>query len=322
MMQLLPNINWDGEQAQDKRPLPELIAMGGSDWAAFDLQFTDVDGVRYYAVQDWIAGVALTDNPRRLWTDLKSRYNPENISDAPRKSKRGRKPITKQAAQRVQDQLSVLVVQLPYLSSNGKTYRMDHTTAEGLYFITELMESESGIRDRILAYLAAAGVKMDEYRLNPSSAVEAGTRGMLAQGVAPEKVKARTKGIVARNEFGAAAHDTHYRHEPNYMALTTKEYQITFGRGKSAIVAELGLTKAQADHFRDHLDTLALQALDAIETTTAIKMRQVGRALTDSEQTEIITEVAKMIAPGFQALAGYVGIDLATGKPLLGKGEQ
>jgi len=63
--------------AADSRPLPEIIADGNSDpetgWDAFPLAYHDVKGVRFYAVQDWISGVAQTENPRNFWNMLKKR---------------------------------------------------------------------------------------------------------------------------------------------------------------------------------------------------------------------------------------------------------
>lgn len=278
------------EQPQDKRPLPELIASGGNDWNAFPLSYNDVDGVRYYAVQDWIAGITQTGQPRKSLDRLKKRY-PE---------------------------LSPSWRQLPYKASNGRIYQMDHADADGLYKIAQRLDTDSSIRDRILAYLAASGVKMDEFRIDPSKAVEAGYSGMRSGGMSADKAKARVEGVVARSEYTMTAKVTHVTNSPNFAALTTQEYKILFGRAKSAIVAELGLTKAQADnHFRDHLDTLALQAIGVIESTTAKKMQQMERLLTDAEQQQIIVDVAHMVAPSFQAIAGYVGIDLATGKSLL-----
>ena len=71
-----------GSDAHDARPLPEIIASGGSGWQAFDLQYHDVDGSRYYAVQDWIAGVALTADTTQaaeFWRSMKNRLKKADI---------------------------------------------------------------------------------------------------------------------------------------------------------------------------------------------------------------------------------------------------
>lgn len=279
----------------EKRPLPELIASGGTDWDSFPLAFQDVDGHRFYAVQDWIRGIAQTDNPRRFWTDMKAHY-PE---------------------------LYERCVQLKYLASDGKRYKVDHVEAEGLYSITQAMGAKTGIAQRVRDYLSAAGVRLDQYRLNGSLAVDDGIKTMMAEDGDTERVNSRVKGIIGRNIFTQGTTETHITHTPKIGVLTAQEYNILFGRAKSQIVQELKLTKSQADnHFRDHLDTLALQAIDAIERACAVKMRQMKRLLTDAEQEEIVITVSRMVAGPFRDIASYLGTDLATGRPQLTKGKK
>src|SRR3990172_1033853 len=82
---------------QHTLPLPEIIAQGGMDWAAFPLASHDIDEQRYYAVQDWIKGVAQTPNAPRFWEKIRKRYI----------------------------ELSTSCRQLPYVAKNGRTYQMD-----------------------------------------------------------------------------------------------------------------------------------------------------------------------------------------------------
>jgi hypothetical protein len=46
-------------------------------------------------------------------------------------------------------------------------------------------------------------------------------------------------------------------------------------------------------------------------------MQQLGRKLTTSEQIEIVRHCARLVAPGFWALADYLNVDLLSGKPRL-----
>src|SRR5215469_5538537 len=83
----------------DKRPLPEIIADGKPDpdgWPAFPLAYKDVDGERYYFIQDWIAGVAQTERPAKVWDDFKRRFQIKDIqlSDSVGMSEPIRKFIT------------------------------------------------------------------------------------------------------------------------------------------------------------------------------------------------------------------------------------
>jgi hypothetical protein len=179
----------------DNRPLPELIALGNPDpvdgWPAFPLQFHDVESVRYYAVQDWIRGVGQTENPRNFWMRMKTRLKKANI------------------------QLSPPCVQLKYLATDGKRYTIDFAAAEALYVITQRMDANTGVRDRILRYLAHAGVIVDEARLdptsilgkafgpNPSLMIEAGIEGYRAQGKSDAWIASRILGIHQRKIFTA-----------------------------------------------------------------------------------------------------------------------
>jgi len=116
-----------GSDAHDARPLPEIIASGGSGWFEFPLQYHDVDGSRYYAVQDWIAGVAQpVGHPGDYWKDLLMRATKAGI------------------------ELSASCVKLKYRASDGKNYKVDFEDAETLYTITRRMGRGTGIRCLIL----------------------------------------------------------------------------------------------------------------------------------------------------------------------------
>jgi hypothetical protein len=104
----------------DDRPLPERIAAQ----YGFPLAHKDHDdGRRYYAVQDWIAGVAQpASHPGQFWNEMKKRYS----------------------------YLVSLCQKLPYRASDGKSYQMDHAQAEGLIEIARRMARETGIARAVL----------------------------------------------------------------------------------------------------------------------------------------------------------------------------
>src|SRR6185369_9541168 len=129
----------------EDRPAPELVA----DAFNFKLSFHDAEAGRFYAVQDWIAGVAHTSDPGAFWRMMQKRvFKATGV------------------------QLRTLCSELPYKATNGKTYQMDHAKAETLYYITQRMDAETGIRDEVLRYLAKAGVIVDELRQNPDAVAE------------------------------------------------------------------------------------------------------------------------------------------------------
>src|SRR5262245_5081570 len=132
------------QHSQDDRPLPEIIAEN----YGCPLAFHDQDGKRYYAVQDWISGVAQPAEVRKFWDAMKRRLKKAGID------------------------LSTWCRQLPYKARDGKTYRQDHADAETLYRITQRMDANTGLRDQVLNYLAKSGVVLDDMRRDPEKGIE------------------------------------------------------------------------------------------------------------------------------------------------------
>src|SRR5579859_4060817 len=145
----LPLQPFSDEGGADKRPLPERVADGNPDpdtgWPAFPLAYKDVDGKRYYAIQDWIRGVAQSSDTRaasELWRFMKARLKKMGV------------------------ETRAWCASLNYRASDGKNYKRDHTDGEGLYRITQRMDVNTGLRDRILNDLANSGAFVDGQRID------------------------------------------------------------------------------------------------------------------------------------------------------------
>lgn len=126
----------------DETPLPLITA---AKWG-FKLQYQDVDGVRYYAAIDWVAGMTGNrDAARRTYSELKKDIGNE---------------------------LSISTRQLKYDATNGKIYTVDYLTDKGLYRLTQAMRETKNhpAVGEIKRYLAAAGAFADFARLNPEAA--------------------------------------------------------------------------------------------------------------------------------------------------------
>src|SRR5258706_7860718 len=107
------SISFPIHNQNDKRPLPEIVA----EHYGFPLAFVDIeDGKRFYAVQDWIRGVAQSPDPSKFWGAMKKRLKKAGI------------------------ETSTWCRSLPYLASDGKTYKRDHTEVTGLYQLTQRMD--------------------------------------------------------------------------------------------------------------------------------------------------------------------------------------
>lgn len=280
--------------AQHTLPLPEIIARGGTDWAAFPLASHDVEDQRYYAVQDWIKGISLTDNAPRFWEKMRKRYN----------------------------ELSTRCRQLPYRASNGRTYQMDYAIDEVLYYITQRMDATTGIRTRVLDYLAKAGVTLDDYRLNPDKAIMDGLGGIPSRQLnGPHKddpawVEARLMGIVSRKEFTDALRD--FVKDPDYPRATNEVYMGVFGLLASEIRRVLNVSSKV--ELRNFMSRPALLALAYAEAWVSSVLVDYGDEIPMEVAAEHIAYIANEVGRTHNKLADSAGVDLLTGKKLLNPG--
>jgi hypothetical protein len=251
-------------------------------------------------VQDWLIGVAQTDNPTRFWTDLKKR------------------------AKKGGAELYARCVQLPYQSSNGKTYRLDHADAETLYLITQRMDVNTGIRGKVLAYLAKAGVFVDEARIDPESAVESIEIARRAkwerEGKSEEWVKNREYSIYTRKRFTELITQLLGKDAP-YGEFTNTTYRGVLKTDAAGLRSRLGLRLGQ--NPRDYLGNLPLIYVAAAEEAARIALSEFGEdeLLPVETVRQVITVVSKTIGLQAQQTADLLRIDLVTGQKLLIAGE-
>jgi hypothetical protein len=236
----------------DDRPLPERIAAHYE----FPLAHKDHDdGQRYYAVQDWIAGVANTPHARTLWAKLKKR-----AATMAKEAKQGQLfPWWEQ------------LVQLPYRASNGKEYKMDYADAETLYRITQRMDANTSRRNEVLAYLAKAGVVIDEMIRDPRVAQEMVViaehqkeyRKLRAEGFTHEEalqwIRVREYGIGKRRVITDIWVNRQARN--HIGTLTNKISQVVHGKTATARKKEMGLAKHDTPRNYDAAADLLLTAM-------------------------------------------------------------
>jgi hypothetical protein len=154
----------DLSDQNDARPLPLIVA---EKWN-FPLAYVKTENVILYAVQDWIRGLTGTKVARAIWAEIKRRSV---------------------------GQMSISTQQLPYVSSDSKTYQMDFTDDKGLYLIAQYLRVTKArpVLDAIKKYLAEAGVFVDEARRDPGAAAEVfyerEYRKLIAEGFTPEEAQ-------------------------------------------------------------------------------------------------------------------------------------
>lgn len=276
---------FDDNSQHDPRPLPLIVA----DKWGFPLAYVDVDGETknyLYAAKDWAMGLG---GDRTTWA-------------------------------KVQKQLLLPTQQLPYQASNGKTYNIDFVTAPSLYAIAQEMR---GMKKRpqlqeIRDYLKESGALVDEYRLNPESAVDDAMGQYAVQGKTDSWTEARIQGVITRKQFTDALKAAVLDAPANLYAVgTEKVYAGLWQRTTAQLRGELGLERGQ--NVRDHFGEYALTYTRLAEM---LAVTQLGNAETVpmSIAMEIVYRAADMIRGQAQETAAFLGIDLITGHKLLSEG--
>jgi hypothetical protein len=286
------------KEFSDKRP-PLNIA----DRYGFDLQhYIREDGSILYSVQDWIAGVGKVENARRFWTDLKAR------------------------AQKAGDELYASCVQLPYQASNGKTYKMDFANEETLYQITQRMDTNTGIRNDVLAYLAKAGVfaadiaeaLANHTNVSPVDQLKGGVKKLakakiqqgMTQSEALEFIQIAQEGKEKRKGWMAALKAA-VRDSIRYDIATDTEYRELFGVSAKDIKQATGF-----DTARDGMTAAGRAFLTAAELSLEALFNQRDN-LTFQDALAMTRELCRDFRIPIASVEKRLGISLATGQSLL-----
>jgi hypothetical protein len=286
----------DIEDNQPVQPLPLQIA---SDYN-FPLQYHQTpDDVIVYSIQDWIAGVGQAAEPRDFWAKLKKRLKTVN------------------------PQLWTSCLQLPYIASNGKSYKMDFADDVTLYRITQQMSTNTGIRNEVLSFLAKAGAFVDELRQDPEAAQQKIASHRQAQALKAGRdaswIATREIGVMTRNQFTAAL--VNANPQINIGEATNTVYKSVLGQDASGLRKTLNI--GQKQNPRDSMSELALAYLNTAEA--AIRAQLSGFKADDVLPLHIMRSIIAIVAQatGTQAeqMARLVGIDLVSGRKMLGGGQ-
>lgn len=271
------------DNSKDDRPLPLIVA----DKWGFHLEYAlDEENDRYiYCARDWYIGLGGTKNG---WTQFKkdwvSASNPVMME-----VKRPRRPIE----------------MMEFVSSNG------------LYIIAARMTTadDRPQLDEVKQYLAKAGVKMDEYRLNPESAVNDAMGQYHIEGKSDSWVEARIQSVITRKQFTDALKDVVINAPANlYSAGTEQIYAGLWQMTTAQLRGELGLKPKQ--NVRDAFGEYALIYTRLAEMVSTEQLRN-AEIVPMSVAMEIVYKVAGMIRNQAQETARLLGIDLITGRKLL-----
>jgi len=287
------------DSENDDTPLPLLVA---KKWD-FPLAFHIVEGKYMYAIQDWLRGLTDLKDVSSVWAHFKKHKTWAEILNS--------------------------IQGLPYKASDGKTYSREFTTDKSLYLIAEYMRVTKSrpALDEIRKYLAAAGVFVDEIRLNPKAvltsgamtpdqALDAGIEMYRAQGKSDAWIQMRVQSKIKRDEFvkalGRAIAEILNRN--HYATATNDIYKGLWGHTAAHLKQELSVPKNGS--LRDRQPTMALYFQGIAEEASAHELG-VREEISWAEAREIVQTMASMIQPWIQQMSARLKMDIATGRPLL-----
>lgn len=199
------------------------------------------------------------------------------------------------------------------ISNNGvRVDGLDYVNAKTLYDITQNLrelKSRHALAE-IKDYLSKAGVFADEVRRNPATAIHAGIEGYRKRGKSEKFIDQRVKGIQSRNDMTDVM-KAKITDVIDYARVTRIEYRGLFKRTLGELLSQM-----KARSFRDNTTHHALYYLNLLEETYTVAMTRIDEASLD-EACSIMAELADQIGQQVEATSKLLGIDIATGRPLL-----
>lgn len=208
-----------------------------------------------------------------------------------------------------------------------KPEMLEFVDAQGLYSIAARMpiRSDRPQLDEIKAYLAHAGVKFDEIRRNPEQAAyeldkvadNRYANVLRKQGYSDEQIPAllidRKEDVTVRNQFIDMLKNN-IEGAPQYSAITNAEYVGMFHRTAEQLSNQLGTKQV-----RENMHPLAKNFCRIAELSCIEKVKQLGRKMTNQEAYTLMNGIAQSLGVNVDWLQKQLGIDIATGRPLLDK---
>lgn len=277
-------------------PHPILVSQ---EWN-FPLSFIEAynpDDNLYHAVQ-WTMGLGA--KTRATWQDIKKQLYDAGI------------------------QLNIQIA--PHVAADGKTYQVEYISQNGCYLVAQEMKvtkTRPQLKD-IKVYLATVGAIVDSEDRNPNKGIARHTQRLVknlkAQGKDELDIATRLEGIIHRKSF------TQYLTEVINEVLTSRDFADAtnlvyiglWDRTALQLRKEMNLKKSQS--LRDYQPRLAVMYESIAEEVCAAKLGE-RQELTKYEAYMIISHFVEIIGKQAAETSAMLGIDLATGKPLLEGGD-
>ena len=272
------------QQGKDNRPLPLIIA---DKW---QFPLTHIEDIDKYLARDWYMGLG---GDKGNWSKQKGDWL-----------------------------YSLQPVMIEVKRERRKPEMMEFVDAYGLYSIAARMtpRKDTPQLEQVKDYLAKAGVKLDDYRINPENAVTDVISDYQQQGKDNQWIAERLKGIDARKTLTNAIKGAIEDMPVNmYTQTTEKLYKGLWERTTAILRQDLNMPP-KGGNVRDHFGTYALIYTGLAERVAGDLITQAGD-LTPGIVMDIVWKVAVMIKQQADATSEFLGRDLVTDKPLLRSGK-
>lgn len=268
---------------EDLRPLPLIVS---EKWN-FPLAYYEKDNQYYFSVIDWIAGVGTSDRFRAAdtWRKLQKELRISNPDD--------------------------------------------FATDKELYDIAQNMRAtkQRPALQEIQDYLSKSGSAMDDWRLHPEKMLSVAQSRMMQDIERHEKANLgnRPEIVLLRSKLEATQTLAELKSNiTKILAMTSKDWQNFHS---AEIQALLGLTVTQLrkardvkTSVRDSLNAFELNSLTYAERQLMAILSMQG-AVNTQKLIDSVQLIFTPIGENLRALLETIGIDVLTGKPLLGSGE-
>ncbi len=183
----------------------------------------------YFSVIDVVEVLTESSNPRRYWSDLKSKLNQEGF------------------------ELYEKIVQLKLLSTDGKHYETDCANINTLFRIIQSVPSPKA--EPFKVWLAQVGYERVQEIQNPELAQERMKLLYEQKGYSKDWIEKRLRGIAVRQELTGEWRQRGVEEGVEFAILTNEISKATFGKTVEEYKKLKGLT---GENLRDHMNDLEL----------------------------------------------------------------
>jgi hypothetical protein len=188
-----------------------------------------VSGRWFFSVVDVVGALSDSSRPRKYWSDLKSRLIEEG------------------------SELSAIIGQLKFLSSDGKEYLTDCADTEGIFRIVQSIPSKKA--EPLKKWLAKVGYERVQEIENPELAQERMKDIYEKKGYSKQWIDKRLRGIAVRQDLTDEWKKRGIEEQSDFAILTAEISKASFGMTPNEYKKFKGL---ETENLRDHMNDLEL----------------------------------------------------------------